>query len=152
MPIQFESRVKSRYFACQQQTFHHALWSMKILLAGIAYLSLTLGTGCGGDKSDVENSPSAATTLKQSEEAARKGDAYEMMNVGMANYRGYEDVPQDNVSAYIWLMLAKEDEELKDAEDLRQALADLNQTLTDADKANARSQMKAIRAKFPASN
>ena len=122
---------------------------MKLYLIGIASLSLALGAGCGGGKSDVEDSESAATTLKQSEEAARQGDVHEMMNVGMTYYQGNEDVPQDNLSAYIWLTLAMENEELKNAADLRQALADVNQALTNTDKANAQSQIKAIRAGFP---
>ncbi len=118
---------------------------------GVACLAVALWAGCGDDKiSDVDSSESAATTIKLSEEAARKGDSHEMMNVGMTYYQGNEDVPKENMTAYIWLVLAAEDEELKNAVDLQQALADLEQSLSDREKTMARSQMKAIREGFSA--
>jgi TPR repeat protein len=119
-------------------------------LIGAVCLLATLIFGCDvEDGSDVENSESAATTLKQSEAAARKGDHHEMMNVGMTYYQGPEDVKQDNLKAYIWLTLAAENEELKNAGSLVDALADLKKTLSSADKNNALMQIDAIKVGLP---
>jgi TPR repeat protein len=82
-------------------------------LIGALCLCAAFWASCSGDNSDVEDSPSATSTLIQSEEAARKGDHNEMMNLGMTYYQGTEDVKQDNLMALIWLTLASEDEGLK---------------------------------------
>ena len=49
----------------------------------------------------------------------------------------------------IWLTLAAEDENLKTDPGLMQALAELNRSVADADKANAETQIKNIKAGFP---
>ncbi|MBC8326322.1 MAG: hypothetical protein H8E27_11930 [Verrucomicrobia subdivision 3 bacterium] len=116
---------------------------------GAACLSAALWTGCGGDSTEVEDSPSAADTLAQSEQAARKGNHNEMMNLGMTYYQGTEDVKQDNLMALIWLTLASEDEGLKSAADLMAALSELDRSVSAADKANAENQIKSIRDGFP---
>ena len=51
--------------------------------------------------------------------------------------------------ALIWLTLAAEDENLKTDPGLMEALAELDQSVGDADKANAHIQIKTIRDGFP---
>ena len=118
-------------------------------LIGAVCLCATLLTGCGGDSSDVEDSESAADTLQQTEQDARKGDYTQMFSLGMTYYNGVEDVEKNDVLALIWLTLAAEDENLKTDPGLMQALAELNRSVADADKANAETQIKNIKAGFP---
>jgi len=112
-------------------------------------LYTALLTGCGGDASDVENSPSAADTLQQTEQEARKGDYTQMLGLGMTYYNGAEDVKKDDLLALIWLTLAAENETLKTDPSLMAALAELNRSVAGADKANAETQIKRIKAGFP---
>ena len=118
-------------------------------LIGPVCLCAALLTGCGGDASDVEDSPSAAETLKQTEQEARKGDYTQMLGLGMTYYNGIEDVKKDDLLALIWLTLAAEDENLKTDQSLIEALADLGRSMKGADKANAQGQIKKIRDEFP---
>ena len=67
----------------------------------------------------------------------------------MTYYQGPEDVKQDNLKAYIWLTLAAENEELKNAGSLVDALADLKKTLSSADKNNALMQIDNIKVGLP---
>jgi len=118
-------------------------------LIGAVCLCAALLTGCGGDTSDVEDSPSAADTLQQTEQEARKGDYNQMLGLGMTYYQGVEDVKKDDLLALIWLTLAAEDENLKTDPGLMEALAELDRSMGDADKANAQIQIKTIRDGFP---
>ena len=118
-------------------------------LIGAVCLCAALLTGCGGDTSDVEDSPSAADTLQQTEQEARKGDYTQMLGLGMTYYNGAEDVKKDDLLALIWLTLAAEDENLKTNPGIMEALAELGRSVSDADKANAEIQIKKIRAGFP---
>jgi len=118
-------------------------------LIGALCLCAAFWASCSGDNSDVEDSPSAASTLIQSKEAARKGDHNEMMNLGMTYYSGTEDVKQDNLMALIWLTLASEDEGLKSSPDLMAAMAELDKSVSGTDKANAQIQIKKIKDGFP---
>jgi TPR repeat protein len=118
-------------------------------LIGAVCLCAALLTGCGGDSSDVEDSPSAADTLQQTEQEARKGDYTQMLGLGMTYYNGAEDVKKDELLALIWLTLAAEDEGLKSSPDLMAAMAELDRSLGDRDKANAQTQIKNIKAGFP---
>ena len=138
-------------FSCQPETFKYNGRRMKhpLQLIGAMCLCAAFLTGCGGDTSDVENSPSAADTLQQTEQEARKGDHIQMLGLGMTYYNGAEDVKKDDLLALIWLTLAAEDENLKTDPGLMQALAELNRSVADADKANAETQIKNIKAGFP---
>jgi len=138
-------------FSCQPQAFEYNDWSMKhpLQLIGAVCLCAALLTGCGGDSSDVEDSPSMGENLQQTEQDARKGDPIQMFGLGMTYYNGAEDVKKDNLLALIWLTLAAEDEDLKTDPGLMQALAELNRSVADADKANAETQIKNIKAGFP---
>ena len=98
-------------------------------VTGSVFLGVLLFVGCNKNEADVEDSPSAATNIRKMEAAARKGDASEMIGLGMTYYRGSEDVPEDPQAAYVWLKLAAEDEDFKDATDLQQALEDLEKKL-----------------------
>jgi TPR repeat protein len=118
-------------------------------LIGAVCLCAALLTGCGGDTSDVEDSPSAADTLQQTEQEARKGDYTQMLGLGMTYYNGAEDVKKDELLALIWLTLAAEDENLKTDPGLMEALVELDRSLGDRDKANAQTQVKNIKAGFP---
>jgi TPR repeat protein len=118
-------------------------------LIGAVCLCAALLTGCGGDTSDVEDSPSAADNLQQTEQEARKGDYTQMLGLGMTYYNGAEDVKKDELLALIWLTLAAEDENLKTDPGLMEALAELDRSVGDADKANAQIQIKTIRDGFP---
>ena len=90
-------------FPCQPKTFEYNNRSMKhpLQLIGSMCLYTALLTGCGGDASDVENSPSAADTLQQTEQEARKGDYTQMLGLGMTYYNGAEDVKKDDLLALI---------------------------------------------------
>ena len=138
-------------FSCQPQAFEYNDWSMKhpLQLIGPVCLCAALLTGCGGDSSDVEDSPSMGENLQQTEQDARKGDPIQMFGLGMTYYNGAEDVTKDDLLALIWLTLAAEDENLKTDPGLMQALAELNRSVADADKANAETQIKNIKAGFP---
>jgi len=138
-------------FSCQPQAFEYNDWSMKnpLQLIGSICLYSVLLTGCGGDSSDVENSPSMAENLQQTEQDARKGDPIQMFGLGMTYYNGAEDVKKDDLLALIWLTLAAEDENLKTNPGIMEALAELGRSVSDADKANAEIQIKKIRAGFP---
>ena len=138
-------------FSCQPQAFEYNDWSMKhpLQLIGAVCLCAALLTGCGGDSSDVEDSPSMGENLQQTEQDARKGDPIQMFGLGMTYYNGAEDVKKDDLLALIWLTLAAEDENLKTDPGLMQALAELNRSVADADKANAETQIKNIKAGFP---
>ena len=138
-------------FSCQPHAFEYNDWSMKhpLQLIGAVCLCAALLTGCGGDSSDVEDSPSMGENLQQTEQDARKGDPIQMFGLGMTYYNGAEDVKKDNMLALIWLTLAAEDEDLKTDPGLMQALAELNRSVADADKANAETQIKNIKAGFP---
>ena len=138
-------------FSCQPQAFGYNDWSMKhpLQLIGPVCLCAALLTGCGGDASDVEDSPSAADTLQQTEQEARKGDYTQMLGLGMTYYTGAEDVKKDDVLALIWLTLAAEDESLKTDQSLIEALAELGRSVSDTDKANAEIEIKNIRDGFP---
>ena len=138
-------------FSCQPQAFEYNDRSMKhpLQLIGPVCLCAALLTGCGGDNSDVEDSPSMGENLQQTEQDARKGDPIQMFGLGMTYYNGAEDVKKDNLLALIWLTLAAEDEDLKTDPGLMQALAELNRSVADADKANAETQIKNIKAGFP---
>lgn len=138
-------------FPCQPKTFEYNNRSMKhpLQLIGSMCLYTALLTGCGGDASDVENSPSAADTLQQTEQEARKGDYTQMLGLGMTYYNGAEDVKKDDLLALIWLTLAAENETLKTDPSLMAALAELNRSVAGADKANAETQIKRIKAGFP---
>ena len=118
-------------------------------LIGAGCLCAALLTGCGGDSSDVEDSPSMGENLQQTEQDARKGDPIQMFGLGMTYYNGAEDVKKDDLLALIWLTLAAEDEDLKTDPSLMAALAELNRSVADADKANAETQIKRIKAGFP---
>ena len=118
-------------------------------LIGAVCLCAALLTGCGDDNSDVEDSPSAAATLQQTEQEAREGDYTQMLGLGMTYYNGAEDVKKDDLLALIWLTLATEDENLKTNPGLMEALAELDRSVGDADKANAQIQIKTIRDGFP---
>ena len=118
-------------------------------LIGAVCLCATLLTACGGDSSDVEDSPSMGENLQQTEEDARKGDHNQMFGLGMIYYNGAEDVKKDDLLALIWLTLAAEDEALKTDPGLMQALAELNRSVSDAGKANVEAQIKNIKAGFP---
>ena len=138
-------------FSCQPHAFEYNDWSMKhpLQLIGAVCLCAALLTGCGGDSSDVEDSPSMGENLQQTEQDARKGDPIQMFGLGMTYYNGAEDVKKDDLLALIWLTLAAEDEDLKTDPGLMQALAELNRSVADADKANAETQIKKIKAGFP---
>ena len=138
-------------FSCQPQAFEYNDWSMKhpLQLIGPVCLCAALLTGCSGDSSDVEDSPSMGENLQQTEQDARKGDHTQMFGLGMIYYNGVEDVKKDDLLALIWLTLAAEDENLKTDPGLMQALAELNRSVADADKANAETQIKNIKAGFP---
>ena len=138
-------------FSCQPHAFEYNDWSMKhpLQLIGAVCLCAALLTGCGGDSSDVEDSPSMGENLQQTEQDARKGDPIQMFGLGMTYYNGAEDVKKDDLLALIWLTLAAEDEDLKTDPGLMQALAELNRSVADADKANAETQIKNIKAGFP---
>jgi len=138
-------------FSCQPQAFEYNDWSMKhpLQLIGPVCLCAALLTGCGGDNSDVEDSPSMGENLQQTEQDARKGDYTQMFGLGMTYYNGAEDVKKDDLLALIWLTLAAEDENLKTDPGLMAALAELNRSVSDAGKANVESQIKTIRAGFP---
>ena len=118
-------------------------------LIGAVCLCAALLTGCGGDTSDVEASPSAADTLQQTEQEARKGDYTQMLGLGMTYYTGAEDVKKDDLLALIWLTLAAKDENLKTDPGLMEALAELDRSVSDTDKANAEIQIKKIKDGFP---
>jgi TPR repeat protein len=118
-------------------------------LIGAVCLCAALLTGCGGDTSDVEDSPSAADTLQQTKQEASKGDYTQMLGLGMTYYNGAEDVKKDELLALIWLTLAAEDENLKTDPGLMEALAELDRSVGDADKANAQIQIRTIRDGFP---
>jgi hypothetical protein len=119
-------------------------------LIGALCLCAAFWASCSGDiKWDGEDSFGAASTLIQSEEAARKGDHNEMMNLGMTYYQGTEDVKQDNLMALIWLTLASEDEGLESSPDLMAAMAELDKSVSGTDKANAQIQIKKIKDGFP---
>jgi TPR repeat protein len=135
-------------FSCQPQAFEYNDSSMKhpLQLIGPVCLCAALLTGCGGD---VEVSPSDAENLQFTEQLARKGDPIQMFGLGMTYYNGAEDVKKDDLLALIWLTLAAEDEDLKTDPGLMQALAELNRSVSDADKANAETQIKKIKAGFP---
>ena len=138
-------------FSCQPQAFEYNDWSMKhpLQLIGPVCLCAALLTGCGGDSSDVEDSPSAADNLQQTEQEARKGDYTQMLGLGMTYYNGAEDVKKDELLALIWLTLAAEDENLKTDPGLMEALAELGRSVSNADKANAKIQIKKIKDGFP---
>ena len=138
-------------FSCQPQAFEYNDWSMKhpLQLIGPVCLCAALLTGCGGDSSDVEDSPSMGENLQQTEQDARKGDHTQMFGLGMTYYNGAEDVKKDDLLALIWLTLAAEDENLKTNPGIMEALAELGRSVSDADKANAEIQIKKIRAGFP---
>ena len=138
-------------FSCQPQAFAYNDFNMKnpLQLIGSMCLYSVLLTGCGGDSSDVENSPSMAENLEQTEQDARKGDPIQMYGLGMTYYNGAEDVKKDDLLALIWLTLAAEDENLKTDPGLMAALAELNRSVADADKANAETQIKRIKDGFP---
>jgi TPR repeat protein len=139
-------------FSCQPQAFKYNDFTMKnpLQLIGSICLYSVLLTGCGGgDSSDVENSPSMAENLQQTEQDARKGDPIQMFGLGMTYYNGAEDVKKDDLLALIWLTLAAEDENLKTDPGLMQALAELNRSVSDANKANAKTQIKNIKDGFP---
>ena len=72
-------------------------------LIGAVCLCAALLTGCGGDSSDVEDSPSMGENLQQTEQDARKGDPIQMFGLGMTYYNGAEDVKKDDLLALIWL-------------------------------------------------
>jgi TPR repeat protein len=118
-------------------------------LIGPVCLCAALLTGCGGDSSDVEESPSAADNLQQTEQDARKGDHIQMLGLGMTHYNGSEDVKKDNLLALVWLTLAAEDEDLKTDPSLMEALAELGRSVSDADKANAQIEIEKIKDGFP---
>ena len=136
-------------FSCQPQAFEYNDRSMKhpLQLIGPVCLCAALLTGCGGDSSDVE--PSAAENQQFTEQLARKGDHVQMLSLGMAYYDGGEDVEENDVLALIWLTLAAEDENLKTDQSLMEALAELGQSVSDADKANAEIEIKKIKDGFP---
>jgi len=138
-------------FSCQPQAFGYNDWSMKhsLQLIGPVCLCAALLTGCGGNTSDVEDSPSAADTLQQTEQEARKGDYTQMLGLGMTYYTGAEDVKKNDLLALIWLTLAAEDENLKTDPGLMETLAKLDRSVGDADKANAQIQIKRIKDGFP---
>ena len=138
-------------FPCQPETFEYNGRSMKhpLQLIGAMCLYAAFLTGCGDNASDVENSPSAADTLQQTEQEARKGDYTQMLGLGMTYYNGAEDVKKDDLLALIWLTLAAENEALKTDPSLMAALAELNRSVADADKANAKIQIKRIKDGFP---
>ena len=138
-------------FSCQPQAFEYNDWSMKhpLQLIGPVCLCAALLTGCGGDHSDVEDSPSMGENLQQTEQDARKGDPIQMFGLGMTYYNGAEDVKKDDLSALIWLTLAAEDENLKTDPGLMGALAELGRSVSNADKANAKIQIKKIKDGFP---
>ena len=138
-------------FSCQPQAFEYNDWSMKhpLQLIGAVCLCATLLTACGGDSSDVEDSPSMGENLQQTEQDARKGDHTQMFGLGMIYYNGAEDVKKDDLLALIWLTLAAEDENLKTDPGLMEALVELDRSLGDRDKANAQTQVKNIKAGFP---
>lgn len=138
-------------FSCQPQAFEYNDFNMKnpLQLIGSMCLCSVLLTGCGGDSSDVENSPSMAENLEQTEQDARKGDPIQMYGLGMTYYNGAEDVKKDDLLALIWLTLAAEDENLKTDPGLMAALAELTRSVADADKANAETQIKRIKDGFP---
>ena len=118
-------------------------------LIGAVCLCAALLTGCGGDSSDVEDSPSMGENLQQTEQDARKGDHTQMFGLGMTYYNGAEDVKKDELLALIWLTLAAEDENLKTDPGLMEALAELDRSVSGADKANAKIQIKKIKDGFP---
>jgi hypothetical protein len=118
-------------------------------LIGPVCLCAALLTGCGGDSSDVEDSPSMGENLQQTEQDARKGDHTQMFGLGMTYYNGAEDVKKDELLALIWLTLAAEDENLKTDPGLMEALAELGRSVSNADKANAKIQIKKIKDGFP---
>ena len=136
-------------FPCQPETFEYNDWSMKhpLQLIGPVCLCAALLTGCGGDSSDAE--PSAAENQQFTEQLARKGDHVQMLSLGMAYYDGGEDIEENDVLALIWLTLAAEDENLKTDLGLMEALAELGRSVSDADKANAETQIKRIKDGFP---
>ena len=137
-------------FSCQPQAFEYNDRSMKhpLQLIGPVCLCAALLTGCGGDSSDAE--PSAAENQQFTEQLARKGDHIQMLSLGMAYYNGGEDIEENDVLALIWLTLAAEDENLKtDDPALMQALAELNRSVADTDKANAEIEIKKIKDGFP---
>jgi len=138
-------------FSCQPQAFEYNDWRMKhpLQLIGAVCLYAALLTGCGGDSSDVEDSPSMGENLQQTEQDARKGDPIQMFGLGMTYYNGAEDVKKDDLLALIWLTLAAEDENLKTDPGLMAALAELNRSVSDAGKANVEAQIKNIKAGFP---
>ena len=138
-------------FSCQPQAFEYNDWSMKppLQLIGPVCLCAALLTGCGGDSSEVEDSPSAAENLQFTEQLARKGDYTQMFSLGMTYYNGVEDVEKNDVLALIWLTLAAEDENLKTDPGLMETLAKLDRSVGDADKANAQIQIKRIKDGFP---
>ena len=72
-----------------------------------------------------------------------------MLGLGMTYYNGAEDVKKDDLLALIWLTLAAEDENLKTDPGLMEALAKLDRSVGDADKANAQIQIKRIKDGFP---
>ena len=116
-------------------------------LIGPVCLCAALLTGCGGDSSDAE--PSAAENQQFTEQLARKGDHIQMLSLGMAYYNGGEDIEENDVLALIWLTLAAEDENLKTDQSIIEALAELGQSVSDADKANAKIEIKKIKDGFP---
>ena len=136
-------------FSCQPQAFEYNDRSMKhpLQLIGPVCLCAALLTGCGGDSSDAE--PSAAENQQFTEQLARKGDHIQMLSLGMAYYNGGEDIEENDVLALIWLTLAAEDENLKTDESLIEALAELNRSVADTDKANAEIEIKKIKDGFP---
>ena len=138
-------------FPCQPKAFEYNDRNMKhpLQLIGAVCLCSALLTGCSGDSSDVEDSPSMGENLQQTEQDARKGDYTQMFGLGMTYYNGAEDVKKDDLSALIWLTLAAEDEDLKTDPGLMQALAELNRSVSDAGKANVEAQIKNIKAGFP---
>ena len=151
MPMKVKYRPIPFAFPCQPNAFEYNDRSMKhpLQLIGAVCLCAALLTGCGGDSSDVEDSPSAADTLQQTEQEARKGDTTQMLGLGMTYYTGAEDVKKDDVLALIWLTLAAEDENLKTDPGLMETLAKLDRSVADADKANAQIQIKRIKDGFP---
>jgi TPR repeat protein len=150
MPMKVKYRPIPCTFPCQPKAFEYNNRSMKhpLQLIGAVSLCAALLTGCG-DSSDVKDSESAADTLQQTEQEARKGDYTQMLGLGMTYYNGVEDVKKDDLLALIWLTLAAEDEDLKTDPGLMEALAELGRSVSDADKANAQIQIKTIRDGFP---
>ena len=151
MPMKVKYRPIPFAFPCQPNAFEYNDRSMKhpLQLIGAVCLCAALLTGCGGDSSDVEDSPSAADNLQQTEQDARKGDHIQMLSLGLTYYDGSEDVKKDNLLALVWLTLAAEDEDLKTDPSLMEALAELGRSMQGADKANAQGQIKKIRNEFP---